>query len=57
MPSYGSNDGYGQQRLGARPSTRQSAIGARQRDSLAMANLLNELDIQRQLDGSGVVNA
>ena len=29
MP-YGSNDGYGQQRLGSRPSTRQSEIGRRQ---------------------------
>ena len=51
MPSYGSNDGYGQQRLGTRPSTRQSEIGARQRDSSAMANLLAETDIQRQPDG------
>ena len=47
MPSYGSNDGYGQQRLSSRPSTRQSAIGAQQRDSSQMANLLAETDIQR----------
>ena len=51
MPSYGSNDGYGQQRLGSRPSTRQSAIGARMNDSSAMANLLAETDIHRQPDG------
>ena len=51
MPSYGSNDGYGQQRLSSRPSTRQSAIGAQQRDSSQMANLLAETDIQRQPAG------
>ena len=47
MPSYGSNDGYGAQRLGLRPSTRQSAIGAAQRNSSQMAALLAEEDIER----------
>lgn len=46
MPSYGSNDGYGRQKLKDRPSTRLTDIGARQMDSSAMANLLAEKDIR-----------
>ena len=51
MPSYGSNDGYGRQQLGARPSTRQSAIGRAQANSSQMAALLAEQDIPRQPPG------
>lgn len=48
MPSYGSNDGYGQQKLGDRPSTRLTAIGRAQADSSQMARLLAEADIERE---------
>jgi hypothetical protein len=46
MPSYGSNDGYGPQKLGARPSTRLTEVGAKQQDSSRMASLLAEEDIR-----------
>ena len=52
MPSYGSNDGYGRQKLKDRPSTRLTDIGARQMDSSAMANLLAEKDIRPVEDGA-----
>ena len=48
MPSYGSNDGYGRQKLGARPSTRLTDIGQKQHDSSRMAALLAEEDIRPQ---------
>lgn len=48
MPSYGSNDGYGVQKLGRRPSTRLTEIGQRQHDSSRMAALLAEEDIRPQ---------
>ena len=48
MPSYGSNDGYGRQQFGARPSTRLTDIGRRQMQSSAMASLLAEEDIDRR---------
>ena len=48
MPSYGSNDGYGRQKLGARPSTRLTDIGQKQADSSRMAALLAEEDIRPQ---------
>ena len=48
MPSHGSNDGYGRQQLGARPSTRQTEIGRRQMQSSIMASILAEEDIVRQ---------
>ena len=46
MPSYGSNDGYGPQKLGDRPSTRLTEVGAKQQDSSRMAALLAEEDIK-----------
>eukprot|EP00320_Phaeocystis_rex_P014307 CAMPEP_0119059994 /NCGR_PEP_ID=MMETSP1178-20130426/4011_1 /TAXON_ID=33656 /ORGANISM="unid sp, Strain CCMP2000" /LENGTH=197 /DNA_ID=CAMNT_0007041059 /DNA_START=94 /DNA_END=687 /DNA_ORIENTATION=+ len=52
MPSYGSNDGYGRQKLKDRPSTRLTDIGARQADSSAMAALLAEKDIRPTDDGA-----
>ena len=48
MPSYGSNDGYGRQKLSDRPSTRLTAIGRAQADSSQMAKLLAEADIERE---------
>lgn len=50
MPSYGSNDGFGRQQFGNRPSTRLTDIGRRQANSSAMAALLAEEDIQRPPD-------
>lgn len=47
MPSYGSNDGYGRQKLGDRPSTKLTEIGRAQADSSQMAGLLAEADIVR----------
>jgi hypothetical protein len=48
MPSYGSNDGYGRQKLGDRPSTKLTEIGRAQADSSQMAKLLAEADIERE---------
>eukprot|EP00966_Prymnesium_polylepis_P013727 316654-Prymnesium_polylepis.1 len=46
MPSYGSNDGYGRQQFGDRPSTRLTDVGRKQNDSSAMASLLAEEDLE-----------
>ena len=54
MPSYGSNDGYGQQKLGDRPSVRLTATGKAQSDSSQMARLLAEQDIEREPAPSAV---
>ena len=52
MPTYGSNDGYGRQKLGDRPSTRLTEIGRQQHCSSAMASLLAEEDLQPYRESS-----
>ena len=47
MPSYGSNDGYGRQKLQDRPTIRLTSVGRAQNDSSQMAALLAEADIDR----------